>query len=162
VTLTGKRAAILGAGGSARAVAMGLKDRGAHLRVCARNEAQAKTVADLVGGEIGGFPPATGSWDLLVNCTPIGMYPHVDDSPVPRSALSGEIVYDLVYNPTVTQLLRDAAAAGCEPIGGLEMLVAQAARQFEWWTGQKPAAGVMRAAATRRLSEFMADEHHLV
>jgi shikimate 5-dehydrogenase len=90
------------------------------------------------------------------------MHPRVDDSPVPSRALSRGVVYDLVYNPTVTRLLRDAAAANCETIGGLDMLVAQAHEQFAWWTGQRPAAGVMRAAAVKRLSEFNADEDHLV
>ena len=54
------------------------------------------------------------------------------------------MVYDLVYNPPATRLLRDAAAAGCETIGGLDMLVAQAQEQFHWWTGTRPPAGVMR------------------
>ncbi len=56
-------------------------------------------------------------------------------------------MYDLVYNPPVTRLLRDAAAAGCQTIGGLEMLVAQAQEQFQWWTDVRPPAGVMREAA---------------
>jgi shikimate 5-dehydrogenase len=71
-------------------------------------------------------------------------------------------VYDLIYNPTTTRLLREAAAAGCQTIGGLEMLVGQAAEQFEWWTGVKPPAGVMREAALKRLAEFMRHENHVV
>ena len=81
---------------------------------------------------------------------------------MPESALARGVVYDLIYNPAVTRLLRDAATAGCDTIGGLDMLVGQAHEQFEWWTGVRPPAGVMRAAATRRLSEFNADENHLV
>ena len=61
-------------------------------------------------------------------------------------------MYDLVYNPRETRLLREAAAAGCETLGGLEMLVAQAQRQFLLWTGRLPDAGVMRAAAERALA----------
>jgi shikimate 5-dehydrogenase len=68
----------------------------------------------------------------------------------------------LIYNPPATRLLRDAAAAGCQTIGGLEMLVAQAGAQFEWWTGSKPQAGVMKAAALARLAEFARDEDHVV
>jgi len=71
-------------------------------------------------------------------------------------------VYDLVYNPTTTRLMREAATAGCEAIGGLEMLVAQALEQFEWWTGTKPPSGVMREAALKRLAEFMRNENHVV
>ena len=62
----------------------------------------------------------------------------------------------------LTRLLKDAATAGCDTIGGLDMLIGQAQEQFEWWTGVRPQAGVMRAAATRRLSEFNADEDHFV
>ncbi len=162
VPMRGRRAAILGAGGSARAVAVALAGEGAHVTVHARNTAQAEAVARLVGGEVGAFPPGDGSWDLLVNCTPIGMHPRVDQSPVQSSSLTRGVVYDLIYNPPVTRLLRDAATAGCDTIGGLDMLVAQAQAQFEWWTGGRPAPGVMRSAALKRLSEFNADEDHLV
>ena len=71
-------------------------------------------------------------------------------------------MYDLVYNPPATRLLRDAAAAGCVTIGGLDMLVAQAQEQFSGWTGTKAPTGVMRAAAERKLTEFIADENHVV
>lgn len=162
VPLRGRRAAILGAGGSARAVALALASEGAHVSVHARNTAQAEAVAALVGGEAGPFPPAHAAWDLLVNCTPIGMHPRLDQTPIPPSGIARGVVYDLVYNPPVTRLLRDAATAGCDTIGGLDMLVAQAQEQFEWWTGTRPAPGVMRTAALKRLSEFNADEDHLV
>jgi 3-dehydroquinate dehydratase/shikimate dehydrogenase len=162
VPLTGRRASILGAGGSARAVAVALASQGAVVTVHARDPRKADAVASLASGRVGPFPPPAGSWDLLVNCTPIGMHPRVDESPIPSSALSRGLVYDLVYNPTVTRLLRDAAGANCDTLGGLDMLVAQAQEQFAWWTGHRPAPGVMRAAAVRRLSEFNADEDHLV
>jgi shikimate 5-dehydrogenase len=90
------------------------------------------------------------------------MYPQVDRSPLPAAALGGRYVYDLVYNPPTTRLLRDAAAAGCITIGGLDMLVAQAEEQFSWWTGTKAPAAAMRAAAERKLTEFIADEDHVV
>jgi len=162
VPLAGRRASILGAGGSARAVAVALASQGADVTVHARHEDKAHAVAGLVSGHVGSLPPTPGSWDLLVNCTPVGMHPQLDRSPMPVSALARGVVYDLIYNPAVTRLLRDAATAGCDTIGGLDMLVGQAHEQFEWWTGVRPPAGVMRAAATRRLSEFNADENHLV
>jgi shikimate 5-dehydrogenase len=90
------------------------------------------------------------------------MYPNVDATPVPKASLTGRIVYDLVYNPPATRLLRDAASAGCLTIGGLEMLVAQAREQFRLWTGTPPRGGVMKDAALTRLAEFARDENHLV
>jgi 3-dehydroquinate dehydratase/shikimate dehydrogenase len=162
VAVQGMRAAILGAGGAARAVAVALAPSGADVTIHARSEARARDTATIVGTKAGGWPPAPGSWDLLVNCTPVGMHPGTDESPLPRRALTGgRVVYDLVYNPPGTRLLRDAAAAGCLTIGGLDMLVAQAQEQFQWWTGQRAPAAVMRAAAERRLAEFMADENHV-
>lgn len=154
INLRGMRASVLGAGGSARSVAIALTMRGAIVTVHARDRQRAQTLASLACGHVGGWPPAEGTWDLLVNCTPMGMHPGTGDTPVPRAMLGGRLVYDLVYNPTVTQLLADAAAAGCETIGGLDMLVGQAVEQFEWWTGTRPDQAVMRAAALARLSEF--------
>jgi len=135
---------------------------GADVTVHARDAGRALDTARAVGVQAAPWPPTSGSWDLLVNCTPVGMYPRVDQSPVPSAALSGRYVYDLIYNPPATRLLRDAAAAGCTTFGGLDMLVAQAQEQFSWWTGIKAPAGVMRAAAERRLTEFIADENHVV
>jgi 3-dehydroquinate dehydratase/shikimate dehydrogenase len=162
IQVSGMRASVLGAGGSARAVAVGLASSGATVRVHARARSRAQEVAAMVSGDVGVWPPEPGSWDLLVNCTPIGMHPKIDETPVPAELLTGRVVYDLVYNPQATRLLRDAAAAGCQTIGGLDMLVAQAEEQFQWWTGARPAEGVMRAAAIERLAEFAIDEHHLV
>ena len=162
IALAGCRASILGAGGSARAVAVALASRKASVSVHARDRQRAERVATLAGGVVGEFPPAAGGWDLLVNCTPIGMHPHVNDTPVPRGFLGGGLVYDLVYNPAATRLLREAGAAGCQTIGGLDMLVAQAMEQFRWWTGAAPPPAVMRAAAMKRLSEFSTDEDHVV
>ena len=90
------------------------------------------------------------------------MYPRVDDTPVPIDALSGRYVYDLVYKPPITRLLRDAAQVGCQTIGGLDMLVEQAIEQFRWWTGVKVAPDVMREAALARLAEFARDENYVV
>ena len=151
--LRGVRASILGAGGSARAVAVGLASRGADVTVCARQRGRAAVVAELVGGTVGCLPPTQGSWDLLVNTTPVGTSPHEGETPVPAAMLAGgSTVYDLVYNPGQTRLMREAAAAGCETIGGLAMLVAQAVRQFEWWFDVTPPEGLFRSAALEALS----------
>ena len=162
VALNGMRVAVLGAGGSARAVAVALSSSQADVTIYARNPVRAQDVAMTAGAASGTMPPEAGSWDLLVNCTPIGMYPDSGETPVDASLLTGTHVYDLIYNPTSTRLMREATTAGCEAIGGLEMLVAQAHEQFEWWRGMKPPAGVMREAALKRLAEFMRHENHVV
>jgi shikimate dehydrogenase len=162
VSLHGLRAAVVGAGGAARAVTVALASSGCSVRIHARNRQQAEETAMLTSVDVGPWPPEPGSWDLLINCTPVGMYPRVDETPIPADQLTGRYVYDLVYNPSATRLLRDAAARGCHTIGGLEMLVAQAREQFQWWVETKPQAGVMREAALKRLAEFARDENHLV
>jgi shikimate 5-dehydrogenase len=92
------------------------------------------------------------SWDVLVNCTPLGGAGSPDASPLPDGRFDGRIVYDLTYGPTESPLVRDAHSAGCIVIDGLSMLVAQAERQFEWWTRRSVASGLMRAAAERELA----------
>ena len=162
VALDGLRAAVLGAGGAARAVTVALASSGCSVRLHARNRRQAEETAMLTSVDVGDWPPPPGSWDLLINCTPVGMYPNVDDTPLAPEYLTGRCVYDLIYNPTTTRLLRDAASRGCQTIGGLDMLVAQAGEQFQWWTGSKAPAGVMREAALKRLAEFARDEDYFV
>ena len=153
--LRGARAAILGAGGAARSVSVALASAGMRVTIAARRQDQAQSVAALTGAAVSSWPPAPASWDLLVNATPVGTAPRSHESPLSSSYRfrSGTIVYDLVYNPPQTQLLTDAANAGCRTIGGLDMLIAQAQAQFEWWTGQRPADRVMRDAAMARLHQ---------
>jgi 3-dehydroquinate dehydratase/shikimate dehydrogenase len=162
VPLEHTRTSVLGAGGAARAVAVAMASGGAGVRIHARNRAQAEEVAALTSATVAPWPPEPGSWDLLINCTTVGMYPHVDETPLAADQLTGRHVYDLIYNPPVTRLMREATAAGCQVIGGLEMLVAQAHEQFRWWTGRRPPPGVMREAALERLAEFGRDEHYVV
>jgi 3-dehydroquinate dehydratase/shikimate dehydrogenase len=148
---TGLRTTILGAGGAARAVAVALADLGADVTVCARRPEAARAVAALAGGQIGELPPPAGSWDVLINSTSWDgdMAAH---SPIPPATIDGRLVYELLYVPPVTKLMADAAAAGCPTIGGLEMLVAQAEKQFEIWTGQKPPSGLFQKAAAQSQS----------
>jgi 3-dehydroquinate dehydratase/shikimate dehydrogenase len=162
VPISGLRASVLGAGGAARAVADALGSCDCTVRVHARDAARARQVAELTRASIGPWPPEPGSWDLLINCTPVGQSPHVHDTPIPREQLTGRYVYDLVYNPPVTRLLREAAEMGCQTIGGLDMLVAQAHEQFRWWTGSRAPVGIMREAALKKLAEFARHENHFV
>lgn len=146
MALKGTRASILGSGGAARAVAVALVSQGAAVTICARRADAAQEVARRSDATAGAWPPRPGSWDVLVNTTSCGSR-GPDDDPMAGVALDGEIVFDLVYVPAETPLIRHARAEGCLTIGGIEMLVAQAERQFELWTGQRPPAGLFAAAA---------------
>lgn len=152
--LAGVRVAVLGAGGAARAVVAGLLSRNADVTVYARRSDAARMLAEHFGAKSSDWPPAADAWDLLVNTTPIGTWPATEQCPVEASIVQGPLVYDLVYNPQDTALLRAARANGAETIGGLDMLVGQAAEQFFWWTGRSAPVSVMREAAGVRLEEF--------
>jgi shikimate 5-dehydrogenase len=146
VALRGSRVVVLGAGGAAGAVARALLSRGARVALSARRPDAAEALAAALGAGVAAWPPG-GEWDMLVNATPVGTWPAAADAPVHFGCLTAAVVYDLVYNPEETALLRAARAAGSQAIGGLEMLVGQAVRQSAWWTGQTPPAAVMAAAA---------------
>lgn len=145
VPLHGADCVVLGAGGAARAAVLGLKQSGGRVRIAARQRERAETLATALGTGTTAWPPEPG-WDLLVNATPVGTWPD-DASPIGGELLQGTWVYDLVYHPRQTRLLRMAQERGLSTIDGLEMLVAQARRQFELWTGCEAPGEVMQAAA---------------
>lgn len=145
--LEGGDALVLGAGGAARAVIVGLHARGMRVTVAARRREAAEALARDLGASVTTWPPPPGRETLLVNSTPVGTWPKTDASPLPGAHLGQQIVCDLVYNPEQTQLLRDAAAQGCVAVGGLGMLVEQAHEQFRQWTRlDEPAGAFVRAA----------------
>jgi len=152
--LAGARATVLGAGGAARGAAVALAGAGAHVTVRARRAEAARAIAESFGYQFGEMPPPSGSWDLIVNATSAGMHPDVAVTPWPNPVFDGRLVYDLIYNPAETRLLREARHAGCETLGGLDMLVAQAAAQFTYWTGRAADPALMRTAAEERLAAF--------
>jgi len=121
------------------------------VEVSARRLERARALAGSLGVKAVAWPPA-GGWDVLVNATPVGTWPDAAASPVPASALSGKLVYDLIYNPQETTLMRAARAKRIDTIGGLEMLVAQACLQCAWWTGGEAPAAVIQRAAEERLA----------
>jgi 3-dehydroquinate dehydratase/shikimate dehydrogenase len=137
--LEGVRVGVVGAGGAARALVCGLAARGARVAVFARRADRARAVAEPFGATAFGLDaePSVGL-DVLVNATPVGTTGLSEgDSPVPSRWLAGiGVAYDLVYAPERTRFLAEAEAAGCRTLGGLPMLAAQAARQFELWTGE--------------------------
>ncbi|HKP85797.1 MAG TPA: shikimate dehydrogenase, partial [Blastocatellia bacterium] len=153
--LEGVSCGVIGAGGAARAVVCGLVLRGALVRLFARDTAKARMIAEAFGVPVSPIESLESSdVEIVINATPIGMKGHSENtSPVPRSALEGRrVAYDLVYNPLETRFLRDALEAGCRAIPGVEMLVEQAALQFELWTGRRPPVDLMRAAALEKLA----------
>jgi 3-dehydroquinate dehydratase/shikimate dehydrogenase len=152
--LGGRRVAVLGSGGAARAVVVALQGAGARPTLHARDRVKAESTARRLGCGAGAWPPAPDSWDVLVHATPAGTWPALDETPLPEYEFRGGLVYDLVYNPAETRLMKDAAAAGCRTLGGLPMLVAQAERQFRIWTGSPPPGGLFRRAALERLGEL--------
>lgn len=147
--LASARVAVIGAGGSARAICYGLQQRGADVTLYARDTAKAQVLAAEFGARVAPLEAFAGGVDVVINCTPLGMHGHSEgQSPLPPESLRGvRLVYDLVYTPEETRLLEDARAAGCQTLGGLAMLVGQAAEQFRLWTGLEAPREVMWNAA---------------
>ena len=139
-SLDGRRAAIIGAGGAARAVIWGLLKQNSNVTICVRSISKAQPLAESF--RVNCEPLASASfrdYDLVINTTPLGSGAYIDQSPVTAEQLSGvHCAYDLIYNPADTRFLQEARKAGCDTIGGLDMLVAQAKNQFELWTGKRP------------------------
>jgi 3-dehydroquinate dehydratase/shikimate dehydrogenase len=146
-----KTALVLGAGGAARAVAFGLKRKGIDVTVTSRTPERADTIAAAVGCKAVAWNSRYRlPYDCLVNATPVGMHPNVDETPYEKDHLRPYmIVFDTVYNPENTLLVKEARAIGCRTITGVEMFVRQAAIQFRIWHGVDPAPQVMREALKR-------------
>ncbi len=141
----GARAAIIGAGGAARAICYGLQQRGTKVTIYARDVHKAQTLADEFNANAAAMSAFHGNADIVINCTPVGMQGHNQNaSPIQGDALQNvRLVYDLIYNPQETQLLKEAKAAGCQTLGGMAMLLGQAAEQFRLWTGEEAPLDVM-------------------
>lgn len=145
--LAGRRVAVLGAGGAARAIGAGFVHHGAQVVIFNRTLERAEQLAaelSVGAGSAGAAPLGelgqSGDFEVYINCTSLGMHPNVASSPVDGVLASWSrdtVVFDTVYNPRRTRLLGQAAAAGCKTIEGTEMFVRQAAGQFELWTGRR-------------------------
>jgi 3-dehydroquinate dehydratase/shikimate dehydrogenase len=145
---------ILGAGGAARAIAHGLHREGANLTITARTHEKAMRLAEEVHCKVVDWHARNAHrCDVVINCTPVGMHPNVDEMPVHISMLlPGMTVFDTVYTPETTMLIREAKARGCHVITGVDMFVRQAARQFELFTGKVPDIEKMREVLRKALS----------
>lgn len=140
-TIAGKRVVLLGGGGVGQAIAMGLKRHGAALLIIDMVKEKAEALAMSVGARsFGGLEllPEISSADILVNATPVGMWPRVNESAVPGELLHRRLtVFDVIYRPRETRLIAEAKAAGCTVIYGYKMFLYQAAMQFELFTGRQ-------------------------
>jgi len=152
--LAGSRILILGAGGAARAAAYAVRAEGAEVFIAARREQTARRLARGVAAQIVPWSSAEGlEVDAVINATPVGMYPHVDAAPIDLARLRVRVVFDMVYYPLETRFLTQARGRGLTVITGLEMLVAQGARQFEIWTGLAAPRALMEQAVRQALDQ---------
>jgi 3-dehydroquinate dehydratase/shikimate dehydrogenase len=134
---------LAGYGGAARAAAFGLKDAGAELTITGRNLERGQTLAKAVGAGMMSVADASkAAYDVLINATPVGMYPNTDAC-LFTNRVPGAVVFDMVYNPRETALIRKARDQGATVICGHEMFLEQAAQQFEIWTGESAPRSVM-------------------
>ncbi len=158
------RVLILGAGGAARAAAASLVRSGAHVIIANRTLTRAQAIVKFLQSSwahpnIEAIPfdsldSVTQGVTLIINATPVGMWPDVDASPWPEGVVfpAGAVLYDSVYRPLKTRLMQNAEAAGLRAVGGLGMLVYQGASAYEVWTGRKAPVDVMKMICQQELS----------
>lgn len=149
-----RKVLILGAGGVARAIGLGIVRGGGQLTIAGRTKARTKELAEKLGCQ-------SCSWEnrgaqrpeVLINCTPIGMFPNMDETPYEQHWMTdGMIIFDTIYNPENTKLIKLARERECQIASGLEMFVQQAAKQFECFTGQNPPVETFRETLRKAIS----------
>lgn len=162
-SVRGKEVVLLGAGGAARAIAFSLARAGAKLTIANRTVPRARALASTIEQKLGinvevtslsraELTKALKNACVLINATSVGMYPKTEKTLVRASMMHrGLVVFDIVYEPLQTKLLREARRAGGETIDGLGMLAHQGALAFEIWTGKRAPIKIMKAAAKREL-----------
>ena len=154
--ISGKKILILGSGGVARAICYILSKEAEKIILTDIIEERAinlaKEVKDRMKAEIIGklssetnIKEEIKDTDILINATPLGMYPKVNASPISKELLQSNLfVFDVIYNPLETKLMKEAAEIGCKTLGGLDMLINQGVIAFEWWTGKSPNSTLMK------------------
>ena len=161
--IEGKKALILGAGGAARAISFALSEEIDEIFISNRTEERAIKLAKelqdttkikATGNDMSEKTLRTlaSSVDIIINTTPIGMYPKVDISPISKDLLNENLfIFDIIYNPLQTQLLKEAKEIGSKTLNGLDMFINQGALAFEWWTGKKPNVKLMKEKIIEQL-----------
>jgi 3-dehydroquinate dehydratase / shikimate dehydrogenase len=150
----GRSALLLGSGGVSRAIGWGLAQRRVRVAISSRNSESAERLARELGGRAVAWEERHSVQpSILVNCTPIGMFPEMDVTPFRKENLDQRtLVFDTVYNPEQTLLIRQAKSIGCPVITGLSMFVRQAAYQYRLFTGKEPPIEAMTKALRRAIS----------
>ncbi len=159
VEIENKRVLILGAGGAARAIAFQLAMKNAALVIANRTESRAIALADDVrragialGTGIENLKSIIEKMDILINTTSVGMFPDVNETLVSGEQMHSQlVVFDIVYNPLETRLLKETRKAGARPISGIDMLVYQGAEAFKIWLKREPPVEVMKEAVRKSI-----------
>jgi shikimate dehydrogenase/3-dehydroquinate dehydratase type I len=156
MTVKDKTFVVIGAGGTARAAVYGIMKEGGLPIIVNRTMIKGKILSNEFNCPSYSLSDlAKIKADSLINTTPIGMYPHIDQSPMGASLLGGyKYVIDVIYNPLKTRLLRDAEGQGCRTISGLDMFVHQGAEQIKLWTGKEPSRALMKKIVIERLEKI--------
>ncbi len=152
--LAGKKVLMLGAGGAAMAIGLAVVRSGAGLTIANRSNKRGKALAETLNCQHTNWENRGSVMaDILINCTPVGMYPNMEDTPFPQHWLrDGMLVFDTIYNPENTLLLKEARGHECYTLSGLEMFVLQASEQFECFVGQSAPIDFMRETLRRAIS----------
>lgn len=165
VDLAGRTVLMLGAGGASRAIAFTLAQQGGLKQLVMLDinkplldglaaDLRAGTDTDIIAEAMtdATIEAGTATADMIINCTPVGMHPKVDATLVPAALLrEGQVVFDVVYNPLETRLLKEARAKGLTVISGVEMFINQAVLQFEQFTGREAPVAIMRSVVMESL-----------
>jgi 3-dehydroquinate dehydratase / shikimate dehydrogenase len=152
--LAGMKVLILGAGGVARAIGLAVSRAGAGVTVSNRNKNRGRALAEQLDCQFINWENRGSLFtDVLINCTPVGMYPDMDDTPYPEHWLrEGMLVFDTIYNPENTLLIKHAKTRGCTTVSGIEMFLRQAGAQFECFVQRPAPIDVMHAALRQAMS----------
>lgn len=165
ITLSGLNTVLIGSGGAAKAISYCFIQKVNRLTILNRTEQKAKQLAkrlknesntQIIAKKLNGtnLTNEIKSADILINATPVGMYPSQHGSIISKDMLNKElIVFDLIYNPLETQLIKDAKSIGCKTLNGLDMLINQGALAFKWWTNHKLNTKSMKRKLIQILSE---------
>lgn len=153
-SLDGKRVLMLGAGGVARAIGLGVVRQGGVLTIASRTADRAKSLAESLGcRQITWENRGSEYADILINCTPVGMHPEVNQTPFHSNWMRDDmIVFDTIYNPENTLLLKEAREHRCRTVSGVEMFVRQAAKQFTRFTGQNAPLEMLKETLRNSIS----------
>ncbi len=150
--LENKRIVVIGAGGAAKAVAYTLSKEKCRITILNRTAAKTKELAKKLGCEYGRLDDIEKTrYDILINCTTVGMSPKESKTPIDKKHLRNTVM-DIIYEPPVTRLLREAEEKGCQTIDGLSMLLQQGIEQFRLWTCREPPTGLMKESLWKSLS----------